>query len=451
MQSRLFICLLFGLFSFIFLCDNPAQATPHSNSSLTICTTNNAGEACDYIADGIDDQVQIQQAIDEIFFERPSGATQGGAGGKGKIIFLEGVYNINATIFVKPGIHLQGQGLTSTVLKAGDNLNANLFEFKENQVNPSAGLIFEGLYFDGNKFANQTGSAFDSKTGAVALWDVHFVRCLFFDFADTVLRIRDPWGFRFVESQIEDSNAGGILITAGDSKRDGASILNSKIIQIGSIVPASAISLDGVNGSRIVDNEFNSSGAAKYAVEIINGRQNSIVGNNVTGGSSGFFTDYQSAGNMFIGNSIMGLSGHGIIITTLGLSNIIIGNTFSFVSGVEIADFGTDTVHYGNRGEADNPLDSTNYDITPNRVAVGKTVPQAQLDVLQNNPTSGQAVIKLEQTDDDQPLIELTGVAADDQGKSIFLGSTQEAVKFGAFRVKVNGQTRWVRLYNSPN
>lgn len=431
---------------------NAVCAQASTTATITICTTANAAADCDFVADGINDQIEIQAAIDKIFAESTPGAIQAGAGGKGKIVFKEGIYHIGGTIFLKPGIHFEGQHLTSTILKAADDLNANMFEFKEDIVQPSAGVVFEALYFDGNKFNNIKGSGLDTKTGKVALWDVHFVRCLFFDFPDTVLLIRDPWGFCFTESQIEDSNEGAIYISSSNvpgSKHEGASILNSKIIQNGAVEPASAIVLEGVDASRIVGNEINSYGKEKFAVEIINGKQNSLVGNNITAGTNGFYTNFQSAGNMFIGNALRGLTNHGVIIAPLGGSNILVGNTFTFVGGIELADFGTDTVRYGNRGDNDNKDDHTNQDMTPNPLAIGTFSPKAQLHVRQGNNTSDQPVLELEQKDADAAFVNFTGTQAGN-GNIVKNAATQGA-KFGALKVKVNGQTKWLRLYDSAN
>ena len=76
----------------------------------------------DYVCDGTADEVQIQAAVDAL--------TTGGSGGR--IILLEGTYNIEALISLTTGdddIIIQGQGW-GTILKAKTNLNAEVLKIQ---------------------------------------------------------------------------------------------------------------------------------------------------------------------------------------------------------------------------------------------------------------------------------------------------------------------------------
>jgi len=329
--------------------------------TITIASsTSRNKQYADFICDATDDNVQVQDAIDLIYSLSSAGAVQGGAGGKGSIVFLEGTYIFGSTVYMKPGIHFQGQDLASTVIKAKTNFNSNLFAFNEPTVNPSAGVHFKQLYFDGNKGNNTSGTAINTKVGAIALWDLQISNSYFFDFDGTVLDIKDPWGLRIFNSHIEDCPGTAISIVAGSSKTTGAVIENCKIIQCGTGTSNDSIILNGVEGCRVIGNEINTYSSGK-GIQITNGGGHLIVGNrfgaSINGGEIGITTSNFNTinGNFFIG----GVTG---LTINSGTNNIVSNNGFSAITNSEISDSGTNTVRQGNRGDDAN----TNMDVIPN-------------------------------------------------------------------------------------
>jgi len=114
-------------------------------------TSRKAGIA-DYRCDGLDDQVEIQKAIDEV-------ADLGG----GTVFLMEGTYNINTTGLTEPAygeeyallirskVRLKGAGMNATKLFLVDGANANPIGGES----PISDVIIEDLEIDGNR-AKQT-------------------------------------------------------------------------------------------------------------------------------------------------------------------------------------------------------------------------------------------------------------------------------------------------------
>jgi len=138
--------------------------TGHSAAAaIFVAASNSTADAkarANYIADGTDDQVEIQAAIDSI----PLG---------GKIYLLAGTYSISDEIHINHSIYISGEGMDyystqhGTQLKLADNANCNMFE-----LDPTAGgdpynlPQFEHMQLDGNKANNTTSSAFYQNPGS---------------------------------------------------------------------------------------------------------------------------------------------------------------------------------------------------------------------------------------------------------------------------------------------
>jgi len=102
----------------------------------------------DYICDGVDDQVEIQAAIDAL----PSGG--------GKIKLTEGIFNLSGAITLSSNIWLQGFGMYSTKLFVGNEITENAIE----AINKE-GIIISDLEIDGNKDNNTKGSGDRKQNG----------------------------------------------------------------------------------------------------------------------------------------------------------------------------------------------------------------------------------------------------------------------------------------------
>ncbi len=120
------------------------------------------GSACsnpraDYTCDGVDDQQEINQAIQEI----------ANAGLGGSVYLLAGTYNISDVLLdgqTTPGINLKsnisliGEG-AGTVLKAVSSSNYNVINAHGTSTNHLSGILISQLRIDGNK-DNVSGSNF---------------------------------------------------------------------------------------------------------------------------------------------------------------------------------------------------------------------------------------------------------------------------------------------------
>lgn len=317
----------------------------NKTATFTIAASDSLNRhTADLICDGINDEIQIYQAMDAIYNNSPIGSTIGSPGGKGSILLLGGTYTIWEPVEMKPGISLIGASFTTGVyVRARNELNGNLFQFTENSVNPSAGFLFRNIFFDGVR-VNQTttSTAINTKMGAHALWDLWIEDCAFFDFKGTALVIEDPWGFRMWNSHIEDCDSHSMEINKGVSKTEGATLIGNKIIQCGD-----SLKLNDVDGTMIIGNELNTEGVGKYAVEVVTGAGGRGHGNIITANKFWFGTN-------------------GISISPGSISNRVVNNSFSQLSGTEINDLGTSTIIQANRGDG-----NSNADKTPNSMNVG--------------------------------------------------------------------------------
>ena len=99
-------------------------------------------ENCDYLCDGINDQVEIIQALEAL----PATG--------GEIVILDGTYNITASINIpKNNVSLRGNG-NATILKRGyDSTNTDSGSTARGLItlNEKSGCKIQGLQIDGNK------------------------------------------------------------------------------------------------------------------------------------------------------------------------------------------------------------------------------------------------------------------------------------------------------------
>ena len=107
----------------------PIKASPAQQSAtFTIAASNSLPQSkarADYVCDGIDDNVEIQKAIDALPDTEPKGPK--GTGG-GSIQLLEGTFNIGDTIrFYDKTVSLIGAGMYSTVLRLQKGVNDDMF------------------------------------------------------------------------------------------------------------------------------------------------------------------------------------------------------------------------------------------------------------------------------------------------------------------------------------
>ncbi len=88
-----------------------------------------------------------------------------------------------------------------------------------------------------------------------------------------------------------------------------------------------------------------------------------------------------------------------------------------------------------------------------NKVSVGSlnVAATAKFYVKQGSTSAAIPVVDLEQLDIDDTFINYIGTSASDGSRSISSDTTEDSAKFGAFRVEINGVTKWVRVYDNES
>ena len=75
----------------------------------------------------------------------------------------------------------------------------------------------------------------------------------------------------------------------------------------------------------------------------------------------------------------------------------------------------------------------------------------ATIHAIQDSTSGAKPVLRLQQDDIDDSFIDFVGTSAADGSRSISSDTTEDAAKFGAYRVEVNGATKWVRVYDDES
>ncbi len=101
-----------------------------SNSTLA------SRDQADFVADGVNDQVEIQAAIDAL----PVGG--------GKVLLTEGIFHTSAVITVNPGTNLSGSG-PGTIIRVKDNTNLTGW-LQTAVINLSSNTILRNVTVDAN-------------------------------------------------------------------------------------------------------------------------------------------------------------------------------------------------------------------------------------------------------------------------------------------------------------
>ncbi len=77
--------------------------------------------------------------------------------------------------------------------------------------------------------------------------------------------------------------------------------------------------------------------------------------------------------------------------------------------------------------------------------------PAAQLSLDQASSSGAVPVLSLDQGDIDDTFVNFIGTSAADGTRSISSDTTEDGAKFGAYRVEINGLTKWVRVYDDES
>ena len=155
-----------------------AEAPSLSSVTLIVAASDSLHkERADFVCDGVDDQEEINNAINSL----PAGG--------GKVVLLEGTYHLTAPIrILKSNVVLEGNGW-NTVLFLEDGSDCNMIEIGDGTVS-IRGIRIKALKIDGNG-ANQTAGNVIYVHGASGseIYDVLIKNCYVLDGYNTIISI----------------------------------------------------------------------------------------------------------------------------------------------------------------------------------------------------------------------------------------------------------------------
>ena len=231
-------------------------------------------ENADFVCDGTDDHVEIQQAIDNL----PSGG--------GSVYLREGTYNIGATINLNNNVALIGAG-AGTLLYLANNVNDDvIYGISLDNV------LIADLKINGNGSNQTTGEG---------------------------IHIDVSWKFRIEGTWIEKCKVDGIYLNACSWFTVSGNVLDGN--QTGDGIFNDSGQYNNFVGNILTGNGFN-------GITVQGGDWNTVTGNTADGNTvDGImlwgFADF----NTITGNTSEGNGEHGIGLGSTCVNNTISGNT----------------------------------------------------------------------------------------------------------------------------
>jgi hypothetical protein len=282
-----------------------------TNRVITVCaSTVTSTSGCNYVADGTDDQVQIQAAYEQA----------GAIGGQGGVVQLSpGTFSVSATTTLDKGsVAIQGSGLDATIVKVASGANTSAFAYTG-----SSNIIFDSLRdftIDGNRDFNTWGYGIYIKpSGSATFWDFTVRDVWTKEFSSDGLYMYDDHGLTLDHflSEFNDGNGETILGSGTDAGRQtGGTFL-----------------FNGGNGVSI--------GATGFVF------QGNVVGQNDGHGAAITGDDVVATGNFFSGDSYTThTTADEINVTGSGgnISNNTINGEFSSRYGVNVSGSSTGAI-----------------------------------------------------------------------------------------------------------
>ena len=291
----------------------PALFIKASNSKMS--------RRADYVCDGIDDDVQIQAAIDRLV-----GAGTGTLTDGGRIELSDGLFIIGSTIRIRGQIWIEGQGIYATKLFAKFGLNDDLMRYDHSGTEYFFTLT--DLQVDGYKAHQTTGDCLRIPDGTTDLFDIHIDRVFFSNCKGDSIEANGPWGFELSNSIIEFSGAYGVQLIGSP----GPKIIGNKIMDNS----GGDIYLDSVTKYIIDSNYFGAGDSTNAGKESIYTKHSMGRGSVITGNffhprnnnAVGIHLRRDSDGTTISGN-VFNLSDDAIALT--GVTGIylenLLGNT----------------------------------------------------------------------------------------------------------------------------
>lgn len=308
-------------------------------TTLVIGTSTSGHTSCDVLCDGVEDDVEINQAIQSIAIG-------------GKITILEGIYNITNKISIdKPNVIIEGMG-KATQLKRMFNTTGGSSSSSEYggviEVN-SNNVTIDNLFINGNSdsYISETGNY---NVNIYCKKDEMTIKnCILSN--SSKYGIRTSFCNKFtIENNLIDNNYTGIYC----SNSNEFHLINNKITNSG------GNSLCVFTGKKsIISNNllYNSSSNSLYLYSVENSEINGNIIDKITGSSNAnLYLSYcennninnnkisnsenmgiyasNSNNNTFSGNNILETKSYGIDIYQNSTGNSISGNTLYNTSGV---------------------------------------------------------------------------------------------------------------------
>ncbi len=330
------------------------------SATLVVAASNSSQKAkdgADYVCDGADDQVEIQQAIDEI----------GGTGGK--VVLMEGLYTVakgtdNYCIVTPANLTFAGLG-ANTVIKLADGVSdtTRIIGLKQTYPYPNGSpgdnLYIKELKIDGNK-ANQNSA--DHHVGLFLhnSWDTTIENV----YIENCTHVGLWMGQRNIANNISSAHNGN----AGVHVRSTCKVTNSKVFAnaghgveltsaFGTAFGPNAVDF-AITNNEIFDNDYSGIYLAAVADSDISG--NKITGNGQASDASdenraGIALTYKYAQGTYSGSDYNNIQNntiradgepqkYGIFIDVPNSDNLVANNDL-YNSGTEsgIKDKGTNT------------------------------------------------------------------------------------------------------------
>jgi hypothetical protein len=289
---------------------------------------------------------------------RPSGDTSGeedaavlqaaatDLGGPGRIFMDGGTWYINDTLPMLQKQFWEGVGTESTIIRPVGTIT--MFGYTHTGSQEVAwGMDQMTLYGYSN-----ASVAMNTKMSTMALWDVKLGRVYFDGFgaglgenANPVVIIGDPWGFRALETIIEQTGPRpAITLTGnGDSKRD-AKLIACKIANNG----GHNLRLVNCNGAVVEATTMYSVGDGAQNITLDGSGLCSLMNNDIIGGGDdqfGYVLTGGSLGNTIQGGGVDGQNAEGF--TGVGIvsgSDHNLVQTVLFQCATQVANAGANNV-----------------------------------------------------------------------------------------------------------
>ena len=246
----------------------------------------NIRASADYVCDGVNDEVQIQAALD---------ASINVAGRGGSVTLSAGKFYIGASINMYTGMHLYGQGVHATWLE----LSANTDMFVLDDLTPTAitnrvgtFLTIKNMYIYGDS-SNQTTSTNTGIKSLSNIKDFHLSDVFVSRFAGRGMDMRGTWGHNLINVVIEYCSSDGYRTTMEDEMLVTGT--SSGVFEIGDAVTQA---VSGATGF-VTDSKTLDSGVSLYVSQ----RAGTFDGTNVINADStaSAFTTSSIANNTTIG------------------------------------------------------------------------------------------------------------------------------------------------------